>query len=190
MARAAALPNETGDNVPMIEQLLTIGLIAMCAVALWSDVRTRRIPNTLTLTGLSIALLLRLAGEFDLLSAGLLGGAVAFGLSLPLFLVGGLGGGDVKLLAAVGAFLAPERLLVALLVMAVVGGVIALAAVIRKRALGRTFGNLWRMLKTAGLSLVFRASPAHALPTVNTPGAITTPYGVAIAAGALVGVFV
>ena len=172
----------------MIDLLLTVGLVATCAIAVWSDLRTGRIPNVLTLTSLTAALLLRAAGGLDLLGGGLAGAGVALALSLPLFLLGGLGGGDVKLLVAVGAFLAPARLLVALVVMAITGGVIALAAVVRKRALGRTLANVWRIVKTAVLAALFRTVPRSPLPTVRTPGAITTPYGLAIATGAIVGV--
>lgn len=172
----------------MIDLLLTIGLIATCAIAVWSDLRTGRIPNVLTLSGLTAALVLRAVGGPDLLGDGLAGAAVAFGLSLPLFLLGGLGGGDVKLLIAVGAFLAPARLFVALAAMAISGGVIALAAVLRRRALGRTLANVWRIVKTAILAALFRTVPRSPLPTLRTPGAITTPYGLAIATGAIVGV--
>jgi prepilin peptidase CpaA len=172
----------------MIDLLLTIGLIAMCMAAVWSDVRTGRIPNVLTLSGLALALALRTVSGLGPLGAGLSGALLALLLSIPLFLIGGLGGGDVKLLVAVGAFLAPSQLFVALAVTAITGGFIALIAVIRKRALGRTLANAWRIVKTAILAALFRTVPRSPLPTVRTPGAITTPYGVAIAAGAIVGV--
>jgi prepilin peptidase CpaA len=172
----------------MIDLLLTIGLIATCAIAVWSDVRTGRIPNVLTMGALATALILRAVGGLDLLGSGLAGAAIALGLSLPMFLVGGLGGGDVELLLAVGAFLAPSRLFVALLVMAIVGGCIALVAVIRRRALGRTLANVYRIVKTAILAALFRTVPRTPLPTLRTPGAISTPYGLAIATGAIVGV--
>ncbi len=172
----------------MIDLLLTIGLIATCAIAVWFDFRTGRIPNRLTMTGLAVALLLRGVGGLDALTAGSIGAAIALGLSLPLFLLGGLGGGDVKLLVAVGAFLSPSRLLVALAAMAIVGGLIALVAVVRKRALGRTLASVWRIVKAAILAALFRTVPRSPLPTLRTPGAITTPYGLAIAAGAIVGV--
>lgn len=177
----------------MMDLMLTIGLLAMCVAAVWSDLRTGRIPNVLTLTGLGVALVLRstgamAAGGFGILGAGLAGAALALALSFPLFVLGGLGGGDVKLLVAVGAFLSPSRLLVALAVMAILGGVIALIAVIRKRALGRTFANVWRIVKSAVLAALFRNVPRGSLPTLNTPGAITTPYAVAIAGGAIAGV--
>ena len=183
----------SGRRPKMMDLMLTIGLLAMCVAAVWSDLRTGRIPNVLTLTGLGVALVLRstgaiAAGGFGILGAGLAGAALALALSFPLFILGGLGGGDVKLLVAVGAFLSPSRLLVALAVMAIVGGLIALVVVIRKRALGRTFANVWQIVKTAALAALFRTVPRSSLPTLNTPGAITTPYAVAIAAGAIVGV--
>ena len=122
---------------------------------------------------------------FDEVTAGLLGALLAFGLSLPLFLVRGLGAGDVKLLTACGAFLGPSRLLSALLITALVGGVMALAAIIQRGALLQTLRNCRDIVVG-----IFSPARRDGLPTLTSPGAITVPYGVAIAIGAVAAWFI
>jgi prepilin peptidase CpaA len=141
----------------MIHTLSTLALTVVVVLAVASDVRTRRIPNVLTVSGLGVALALRAIIGVDAFVAGLAGGVIALGLTLPLVMLGGLGGGDSKLLVAVGAFLGPAGLPMALLVTALVGGV------------------MWT------------PSTPEPLRTLGTPGAIAIPYGVAIGAGAIAG---
>ena len=158
----------------------TISIIALAILAAWSDIRTRRIPNALTFTGFVVALALRALAGFDDVTAGLLGALLAFGVSVPLFVARGLGAGDVKLLTACGAFLGPGRLLNALLITAIVGGLMALIAIVRQGALVRTIRN-------CGNIVLATFSPARRadLPTLSSRGAITIPYGVPIAIGAV-----
>lgn len=166
-------------------------LVGVCLVAVWFDVRERRIPNLLTVGGFGIALLLRIPSGAEAIGSGLLGGLVGFGVALPFFLVGGLGGGDAKLLAAVGAFLGPARMWTALLVMAFAGGLMALAAIARRRAFQQTAVNLVTIFTTFGRKTFtgWKGEESEAAVTLDTPGVITVPYGVAIAAGALAGWF-
>jgi prepilin peptidase CpaA len=169
--------------------------VALCAVAVsaaWFDVRERRLPNPLTVGALALALLLRAPGGFDAVASGALGALLGFGLALPFFLVGGLGGGDVKLLAAVGGFLGPRDLWFALLVMALVGGVMAVAVIIRHRAFAQTAINLRAIFATFGARTFsgWRGQGSNAAVTLETPGVLTVPYGVAIGAGALTAWFV
>lgn len=168
--------------------------VALCVVALgaiWFDVRERRLPNALTVGAFLAALLLRAPRGVDPLVDGLLGAALAFGLALPFFLVGGLGGGDVKLLTAMGGFLGPRALWFALLVMALVGGVMAVVVITRHRAFRQTLVNLKVIFATMskGMFSGWKGEGSSAI-TLDTPGVLTVPYGVAIAAGALTSWFV
>ncbi len=169
------------------------GLLAAAAVAaVWFDLRERRIPNALTVGALLAALLVRVPEGLGAVGSGLLGAAIGFILFLPLFLVGGLGGGDVKLMTAFGAFLGPERLFPALLVTALVGGVLALLEVVRRRAFVRTLRNIGLLPRTVAGRVLRRGAPEtgpHFL-TLASPEAITVPYGVAISAGALFAWFI
>lgn len=158
----------------------TLSLVALACLAAWTDIRTRRIPNALTFTGFLVALAIRALGGVDEVTAGLLGALLAFGLALPLFVVRGLGAGDVKLLTACGAFLGPGRLLTAVLITALVGGLMAMIAILRRGALLQTLRNC-RDIVLATISPDRRKG----LPNLTSPGAITVPYGVAIALGAI-----
>lgn len=107
--------------------VICVGLFAAIA-ALW-DLRTNRLPNSLTVTAFLAALVFHfVAGAVDggmrgigegLLTA--LGGfATGFGILFVLWLIGGGGGGDVKLMGALGAWLGPERTLWVFLLSAVI----------------------------------------------------------------------
>jgi prepilin peptidase CpaA len=128
------------------------GLTGLLVAAAWTDYRQRRIPNWLTMGGLALALLLRLVSGPGMLIEGLIGVLLAFVLTLPLLMLGVMGGGDAKLLMAIGAFMGPRDFLWAGVLIAVVGGMMATIDA------GRSFA---------------------------TVGALTIPYGIAIAAGAL-----
>lgn len=169
--------------------------VALCGVAFgatWFDLRERRLPNALTVGAFATAMVLRIPLGLEALSAGFLGALLAFGLALPFFLVGGLGGGDVKLLTAVGAFLGPRNLWFALLVMALVGGVMAVFVIARHRAFGQTAANLRSIVSTVGRGAFtgWKGEGSEAAVTLDTPGVLTVPYGVAIAVGALTSWFV
>lgn len=83
-----------------------VALFTLAAAA--SDLRTRRLPNWLTVTAFVTALVFHTAmGSFAGLWFSLSGFAIGFGILLVLWLIGGGGGGDVKLMGAVGAWLGP-----------------------------------------------------------------------------------
>lgn len=172
--------------------LMPAALVAVCLAAVWFDVRESRIPNGLTLGALGAALALRVAGPASFVD-GLAGAGIAFAVALPFFLVGGLGGGDAKFLAAVGAFVGLERVFTALFLTAVVGGAMGIFVMLRKRAVTQTMANLKTIFMTLGPGTFTgwkRDGESRAAVTLETPGAITVPYGVAIAAGALLARFV
>ncbi|HSK18061.1 MAG TPA: prepilin peptidase [Longimicrobiales bacterium] len=159
---------------------LSLTLLAVVLAAMWTDVRFRRIPNGLTVTALVAALVLRLILGATALLDGMLGAGLALVLVMPLFALGGVGGGDAKLLVAVGAFLGPKGFLVALLATAIAGGVMSLAWTARRGVI------LPALLNTRGLlKYVITAGRRGERTTLAMPGAVSIPYGVAIAAGAI-----
>lgn len=175
----------------MSEHLVaTCTLFAVAAIAIWTDVRERRIPNWLTVSALVAGLSLRAAGGGSLYS-GLAGAGIGLAVALPVFAVGGLGGGDVKLLTGIGALLGLEHIAVALAATALAGGVLAAAALTIRGSWRPVLVNIKKILWKAGLRVVF--GPAVGGPssivTLNSPSAVRTPYGVAIAVGAIAGWF-
>jgi Flp pilus assembly protein protease CpaA len=82
-------------------------LVLACWMA-WGDSKTRRIPNYLTLATALAGLGFQFGAHgWTGLGQGLLGLCVGFALLIGLFLKGGMGAGDVKALAALGAWLGP-----------------------------------------------------------------------------------
>jgi len=160
--------------------LMTLALLAMMAAAAWFDVRTRRIPNKLTLAGMAVAVALRLVAGPGAGIDGVTGAILAFVLCLPFFVLGVLGGGDAKLLMAVGAFMGPRDLLMAMLVIASLGGILGAIDAMRKGILLPVLHNCGDILKhwaTLGRRGANRS--------LATGGALAIPYGVAIASGSL-----
>ena len=109
------------------------------------------------------------------------GWAIGIALFLPMFLLRGMGGGDVKLLGAVGAWLGPLGALYAGLYSVLAGGVLALIVGIVRGYLGKAFKNLW------GLVAFWRTAGIQPLPglTIEDAAGPRLAYGVAIAAGTL-----
>jgi prepilin peptidase CpaA len=165
----------------MLFAVMTAALVALVGAAAWTDVRVRRIPNALTMSGFLVALALHSFAGGGAVVGALLGAGLALLVSLPLFALGGMGGGDVKLLAAVGAFLGPQALLVALFVTALAGGLMAVVAL-------RVGMDLPILLAATGAAWT-RAAPEAPISPAPAARKATIPYGVAIAVGALAGWF-
>lgn len=116
--------------------VMTAAIVALCSLtAAAIDMRTRRVPNALTGAAavMGIALALSGFGRVGIVGA-ILGGLLGLTLMLPGYLFGATGGGDVKLLAAVGTLLGPERILIAFFAMAIGGGLIALGTAAARRS--------------------------------------------------------
>lgn len=155
-------------------------LVLVMLGASWTDLRSRRIPNWLTMGGVIAGLVIRVwMGPGPALS-GLLGVALALLLALPFFVAGVLGGGDAKLLMAVGAFMGPGDLASASLVIALIGGLVALVEAARR-------GVLLPTLMACGSLIVswvtFGRRPARSSAAGGER--LTVPYGIAIATGSL-----
>ncbi|MGZ3183280.1 MAG: A24 family peptidase [Telluria sp.] len=111
-------------TITLLSDLTLATLLLGCALR---DLFERRIPNPYLAAGFACAALLQLAAHgLPGLLDGLGGALVGLGLLLPLYLVRGMGAGDVKLMAAAGAFLGPALALRACLASVFAGGAAAL----------------------------------------------------------------
>ena len=163
-------------------------LVAMVLAAAGLDLKCRRIPNRLTVSGFVIGLAFQGSLGAGPMMDGLAAALIAFALSVPVFALGGLGGGDVKLLTAAGVFLGLDRLWGALLVTVLVGGAFALAAVLKQGRTVHTMANLYVVLRSLGRRDAYtgwKGEEGDAPLTIRSAGVITRPYGVAIAAGSI-----
>jgi prepilin peptidase CpaA len=161
-----------------LEVIVSVAFVALLVTAAVSDLRERRIPNWLTVGGVLTALALRAPDGGSALLAGALGAMLALIVSVPFFSLGALGGGDTKLLLAVGAFMGPERLVGALLAISLLGGAIAVLDASRRGMLRPVLANCFDVVRSW-------FGGGREVPRIGSAGALTIPYGVAIAAGAL-----
>jgi prepilin peptidase CpaA len=163
---------------------LKIVLIAILFVAAIYDFRFRRIPNWLNLSGviLGVAINTLFFAQNGLLAA-VLGIAFSLLVYVPLYLIRGMGAGDVKLMAAVGAIAGPWNWLGIFLATALLGGVVSLVFVAFKRRLHQTCFNV--ALVVAELSQFRLPSKSDSQLDIRHPRAVGMPHGVLIALGAL-----
>lgn len=156
---------------------ILLGAEALAIVAAFTDIRSRRIPNWLTVSGLLIGVTAStvLLGKSGL-KASLLGAGVGLVLLLPFVLLRSLGAGDWKLAGALGAFAGPGLLVDLLLGSVFVAGVMAVVLVIYKGRTRQTMRNIGHIL----ISLVtFRLPGAQV--SLDNPDSLRVPYGAALA---------
>lgn len=153
-------------------ELSWLALALFAAVLLFaaaSDLYAYKIPNAASLCLLAAFPVAVALAPGDVPLLGHLGiAALVFGVGFVLFVLGGIGGGDVKLLAATSLWLGPQAILAFLLAVGLAGGALGLAVLIAR--------------KLAGLPVL--AACQRRLPKL-LQGGQPVPYGVAIAAGAL-----
>jgi Flp pilus assembly protein protease CpaA len=101
-------------------------LPGILAPAVYSDLRSHRIPNKLIILGLFVALVFQLAASATHgLWSGLLGAVIGLACFLPFYAMRAMGAGDVKLMAVVGFFMSPMGALYAALFSLLAGGLCA-----------------------------------------------------------------
>lgn len=141
------------------------------------DLRTRRVPNWLTLGITALGMTLAASHLTDLSIAAALGGfAVGLLLMLPGHIVGATGAGDVKFFAAVGSLLGPSAIAVAFVYTAIFGGALALTVAMLRGRLNDTLQETATLVVTGGANVAqierpsadnrFAYAPAIALGTL------------------------
>lgn len=152
-----------------LHDLPTFLFFGLLAAAAFTDLREYRIPNTLTLAiaALYPAYILTPGVGADVMGSLILA-AVVLAAGTGLFALGLIGGGDVKLLAAVSLWVGPAAFPLFLIIMALAGGAIALVQL-----------SNWRL----GLALMLENLGQTTFTRVLTGRDV--PYGLAIAIGAL-----
>ena len=144
------------------------------------DVRSRRIPNFITLPGILLGLLLHLAlGGWAQLGFAALAGLICGVLFVIFWLAGGMGAGDVKLMTAVGAIAGMPLVPWLLILTALAGGVMALGLALWRGRLRETVRNV------GAIAVHHRLEGLAPHPQLNLANARTLrlPYALAIAAG-------
>ena len=168
---------------------VAILLLLLVITAAVFDIRSRRIPNWLTLSGIILGFALNALLYYPYPLEGLkssgLGLLFAFAVYFVLYLIHAMGAGDVKLMAAVGAILAsPAGWFRLFLVTALIGGLFALVLLLAKGRLRKTFWNVTYLIN----ELAHARAPylSHEELDVKSPKSLKLPHGFTIAVGCLI----
>jgi prepilin peptidase CpaA len=163
-----------------------LGLVV--AVAAYTDMRERRIPNWLAGSGLvlGVGLNFYLYGIEGLKNSGF-GICLALGIYFPLFALRAMGAGDVKLMGAIGAMVGPGNWLRIFILTALIGGVVALIVILHQGAVGKALKNVGRIVTS---SLRGQAPyEKHPELDVTSGKGLSLPHGAVIALGAMLYIF-
>jgi len=158
-----------------------LGAAVVCAFGgAICDYRSRRIPNWLTGSSIGLGLMLHLVLDgWRSLASAMLAGLAAGGVFLVFYLAGGMGGGDVKLITAVGSCAGLSHVAAILIATAIAGGIFAVVLALAAGRLKQTLANVAKLLSHHG------SAGLHPHPDLNVQNSRTLrlPYGMAIGAG-------
>ena len=162
----------------MLNYLVNGILIITVLICLYTDLRDRKIYNKVLLPALFLGVILNV---FLYGFQGLLNSVMGFGIGLAFliipFALGGIGGGDVKLIAVIGAIKGLEFVVYTALGMGIFGGLIAIVILIKQGRLSRTLKEFFR-----GVWILFGSKFKVVSFNVDNEK-FMFPYGVAIALG-------
>ena len=162
---------------------IDVAVVLICVAGSVADLKTRRIPNLLTFGAAAAALVVHAATSgMSGVGHAALGWLVGAAVFFPLFALRGLGAGDVKLLAAVGAWLGPLPTVWTALYASIAGGAMAVLVGLFHGYLRTAFGNLRRLLWSWWLGGV-RPVPDLTLEEARGP---RLAYALPITVGAMV----
>ncbi len=154
-----------------------VALFCVLATALYYDLKESRIPNWLTFPSMGFGLMLASAHGAESLKTSALGLGVGAVILFVFFMFGGMGGGDVKLMGAVGAFLGSQHIQAAVVYTSIVGAALTLVILVWR-------ADFWARLRYLARKMCRRASaPDMAVPASAL--SVPVPYAVAISAGTL-----
>lgn len=179
------------DITPATWQLWCLAVLALAMLmVVESDLRAHRIPNVMVLLVLLAGVALNAAGPANGreglfsqfpgalgASGALLGALVGLALFLPMYLLRAMGAGDVKLLAALGAFVGPVEVISLALSVLIAGGLLAVVRMLWARKSGLVFSNVMLVLGSLG------GGARQFDPATQSAGRM--PYALAFAGGLL-----
>jgi len=167
---------------PQNSLYLALAVVAALVASVW-DIKTRRIPNWLTLSSIlaGVAVHAALGGGRGVLTA-IAAAVVGGGIFAIFFVAGGMGGGDVKLMAAIAAIVGFQSLFQVMVSTAIMGGVFAVCLALARGRLKQTADNIKLLMvhhRHQGLT-------PHPEINVTNRQTLRLPYAIAIAAGCLI----
>lgn len=178
----------------MAETIFTVLLFLLLVMSVCHDYRTQKIPNKITVPAiLGGVILSTVYFGFSGLWSSLLGFIVGFLIFLLPFIFGGMGAGDVKLMAAIGAVMGAKFVVMTFIYTAIVGGIIALGYGIYKRGLDASLRLFGGFLISPLLKFLYRLTGYHKFiewygslkKDEVRSGKLYIPYAIPIAIGAV-----
>jgi prepilin peptidase CpaA len=150
------------------------------------DIRASRIPNALTGSSIAIGLLFHLFfGGWAQLAFAMLAGVIGGGLFLLFFLMGGMGAGDVKLMAAVGCLVGLGSLSRVMIATVLIGAALAILLALSRGRLRQTMSNVGAL----AVHYQEHGFQQHDELSLQNARTLRMPYAVPIAAGCMVALF-
>lgn len=156
-------------------------LVFILVVALLYDIISHRIPNYLILFGFIVGVLLQgfILGINGII-VGFIGMLIGFAILLPMYVLGGTGAGDVKLMSVIGLFLGHwQNIFVAGCATLIIGGICGLGLIIIRKDALISLGRYFSMLKC----LATTGSMSYVVPSSDETAGKRFPYAIAIVLG-------
>jgi len=149
-----------------VDFAIQVALAVTVVTAAITDLAGQRIPNWLTMPSTVLALCLHsVDGGMPEVFLGLGGWLAGFAMLIPFYAKGGMGAGDVKLMAAIGAFTGPYRVFIVALYTGIFGGVYAISIVIYSMVSRSGWSEAGRRLRLEGTSLILSGGDVQPLAT-------------------------
>lgn len=160
--------------------LVTITLVVAAVI----DGYQLKVPNWITfpmiLSGWAIS---TLSYGWEGLGVSLAGTAVGLALLLPAYAIGGMGAGDVKLLAGVGAWVGATNTVYAFGVSAIIGGVIAVGMILSRKAWAKHYYQFWSIWNE--VITIRDPEKLSEVAAERKSSMLLLPYGIPIAIGTI-----
>jgi prepilin peptidase CpaA len=152
-------------------------LAVVLTIAVYTEIKNNRIPNWLTLCGMASGVLIGFLSGTSAFWSSIGGLAMGFGFLFIFYVFGGVGGGDVKLMGAVGALMGSDLIKPTLFYTAMIGAFLAAIIVVWRK-------DFWSRLVAGARRVAFWRKPVEG--DISPCAPITIPYALAIASGCLV----
>ncbi|MGJ9457688.1 A24 family peptidase [Oceanobacillus sp. CF4.6] len=162
--------------------MIDIFLIIILLICLITDIKNRMIYNKVIYPALLITFIYHFTtGGWEGLSHSFIGFLIGFGLLLIPYFMGGMGAGDVKLLALIGAIKGSAFVFQSFIYIAIIGALMAIAIILFRRGMLKSMIYFLSSLKNG---VVLKGGISRGSLTA------TYPYGVAIVGGAFLLLFI